>query len=123
MVGIGILMVITGVIALVLYLRKRLFDTKWFQYWCMLMTPSGFIAILAGWFVTEVGRQPYVVYNILRTSEVSSPVLGQYIFASLITFVIAYAFIFGGGIYYIITLIKKGPSTTNIVTSNIDVIN
>jgi cytochrome d ubiquinol oxidase subunit I len=58
MVGIGILMVITGVIALVLYLRKRLFDTKWFQYWCMLMTPSGFIAILAGWFVTEVGRQP-----------------------------------------------------------------
>jgi cytochrome d ubiquinol oxidase subunit I len=85
------------------------------------MTPSGFIAILAGWFVTEVGRQPYVVYNILRTSEVSSPVLGQYIFASLIAFVIVYAFIFGGDIYYIITLIKKGPSTTTIVTSSIDV--
>lgn len=118
MVGIGILMVITGVIALVLYLRKRLFDTKWFQYWCMLMTPSGFIAILAGWFVTEVGRQPYVVYKILRTSEVFSPVLGQYIFASLIAFVIVYAFIFGGGIYYIITLIKKGPSTTTIVLRN-----
>lgn len=60
----------------------------------------------------------YVVYNILRTSEVSSPVLGQYIFASLIAFVIVYAFIFGGGIYYIITLIKKGPSTTTIVLGN-----
>ncbi len=110
MVGIGILMIITGAIAVVLYLRKRLFDTKWFQYWCMLMTPTGFVAVLSGWFVTEVGRQPYIVYNIIRTSEASSPVLGQHIFASLIAFVIVYVFIFGGGVYYIITLIRKGPS-------------
>ncbi|MCC8397767.1 MAG: cytochrome ubiquinol oxidase subunit I [Rickettsia endosymbiont of Labidopullus appendiculatus] len=110
MVGIGILMIITGAIAVVLYLRKRLFDTKWFQYWCMLMMPTGFIAVLSGWFVTEIGRQPYIVYNIIRTSEASSPVLGQYIFASLIAFVIVYAFIFGGAIYYIINLIKKGPT-------------
>lgn len=109
MVGIGILMIITGAIAVVLYLRKRLFDTKWFQYWCMLMTPTGFIAVLSGWFVTEVGRQPYIVYNIIRTSEASSPVLGQHIFASLIAFVIVYVFIFGSATYYIINLIKKGP--------------
>ncbi|WP_425362540.1 cytochrome ubiquinol oxidase subunit I [Candidatus Tisiphia endosymbiont of Hybos culiciformis] len=109
MVGIGILMIITGAIAVVLYLRKRLFDTKWFQYWCMLMTPTGFIAVLSGWFVTEIGRQPYIVYNIIRTSEASSPVLGQHIFASLIAFVIVYVFIFGSATYYIIDLIKKGP--------------
>ncbi len=113
MVGIAILMLTTGIIASVLYLRKRLFDTRWFQYWCMLMTPAGFVAILAGWFVTEIGRQPYVVYNILRTSEVSSPILGQYIFTSLMAFIIVYTFVFGGGIYYIIYLIRKGPSTIN----------
>ncbi|WP_375319395.1 cytochrome ubiquinol oxidase subunit I [Candidatus Tisiphia endosymbiont of Oplodontha viridula] len=113
MVGIGVLMIITGAIAVVLYLRKRLFDTKWFQYWCMLMTPTGFIAVLSGWFVTEVGRQPYIVYNLIRTSEASSPVLGQHIFASLIAFVIVYVFIFGSATYYIINLIKKGP---NIIT-------
>ncbi len=113
MVGIGMLMIITGVIAVVLYLRKRLFDTKWFQYWCMLMTPTGFVAVLSGWFVTEIGRQPYIVYNIIRTSEASSPVLGQYIFTSLIAFVIVYVFIFGSATYYIIDLIKKGP---NIIT-------
>ncbi|MCC8483299.1 MAG: cytochrome ubiquinol oxidase subunit I [Rickettsia endosymbiont of Labidopullus appendiculatus] len=110
MVGIGMLMIITGVIAVVLYLRKRLFDTKWFQYWCMLMTPTGFVAVLSGWFVTEIGRQPYIVYNIIRTSEASSPVLGQYIFTSLIAFVIVYVFIFGSATYYIIDLIKKGPT-------------
>ena len=69
MVGIGMLMVATGAIAVVLYFRKRLFDTRWFQLWCMALTPSGFIAVIAGWFVTEIGRQPYVVYGILRTSD------------------------------------------------------
>jgi cytochrome bd ubiquinol oxidase subunit I len=59
MVGIGVMMMLTGVMALVLHLRKRLFDTGWFQLWCMVMTPAGFAAVLAGWFVTEIGRQPY----------------------------------------------------------------
>lgn len=60
MVGIGFLMVFTGIAGLYLYLKKRLYNAKWFQYWYMLMSPSGFIAVLAGWFVTEVGRQPYI---------------------------------------------------------------
>ena len=74
MVGIGMLMILTGLMALVLHFKKRLFDTRWFQYWCMALAPSGFIAVLAGWFVTEIGRQPYIVYEILRTSEAVSPV-------------------------------------------------
>ena len=63
MVGVGMAMILTGVIAVFLYYRKRLFDTPGFQLWCMAMTPTGFIAVLAGWFVTEVGRQPWVAYG------------------------------------------------------------
>ena len=109
MVGIGMLMILTGAIALVLHFKKRLFDTRWFQYWCMALAPSGFIAVLAGWFVTEIGRQPYVVYGILRTSDMVSPVAASSIAISLTAFVITYAFIFGAGTYYIFHLINKGP--------------
>ncbi|MFY9589725.1 cytochrome ubiquinol oxidase subunit I [Rickettsia endosymbiont of Halotydeus destructor] len=108
MVGIGFLMIFTGIAGLCLYLRKKLYTTKWFQYWYIAMSPSGFIAVLAGWFVTETGRQPYVVYNLLRTSEVASPVLGEYILISLIAFIIVYAIVFGSGLYYIMHLIIKG---------------
>ena len=111
MVGIGMLMIATGIIALVLYFRKRLFDTHWFQYWCMALTPSGFIAVLAGWFVTEVGRQPWIVYGLMKTSESVSPVIGTSIAISLTAFVFVYAFVFGAGTYYILKLIGKGPGT------------
>ena len=109
MVGIGVLMIATGVIAIVLYLRKRLFDTRWFQYWCMALTPTGFIAVLAGWFVTEVGRQPWIVQGLLRTSDATSPVMGASVAISLTAFVIVYGFVFGAGSYYILKLIGKGP--------------
>ncbi len=55
MVGLGTLMILTGVIAAILFLQKKLFDTPWFQGWCMLLTPAGFISVVAGWCVTEVG--------------------------------------------------------------------
>lgn len=109
MVGIGMLMITTGIIALILFLRKRLFDTRWFQYWCMALTPAGFIAVLAGWFVTEIGRQPYIIYGVMRTAEAVSPVLGSPIALSLAAFVVVYAFVFGAGVYYISRLIAKGP--------------
>jgi cytochrome d ubiquinol oxidase subunit I len=109
MVGIGMLMIATGLIALVLFFKKRLFETAWFQYWCMALTPAGFIAVLAGWFVTEIGRQPYVVYGLLRTAEAASPVSASPIAISLLAFVVVYAFVFGAGSYYILKLIAKGP--------------
>lgn len=111
MVGIGILMILTGAIAIVLYVKKRLFDARWFQYWCMALTPSGFIAVLAGWFVTEVGRQPWIIHNVMRSSESVSPVVGSSIAISLAAFVFTYLFVFGAGTYYIIKLIRKGPQT------------
>jgi cytochrome d ubiquinol oxidase subunit I len=109
MVGIGMLMILTGVMALLLHLRKRLFDTPWFQYWCMALTPSGFIAVLAGWFVTEIGRQPYIIYGVMRTAEAVSPVGGQPIALSLAAFFITYVVVFGAGVYYIGRLIARGP--------------
>jgi len=109
MVGVGIMMIATGVIGLVLYLRKRLFDTKWFQVWCMALTPGGFIAVLAGWFVTEIGRQPYIVYGFMKTAEATSPVSAGPIAISLLAFVVVYVFVFGAGSYYILKLIAKGP--------------
>jgi cytochrome d ubiquinol oxidase subunit I len=109
MVGIGMLMIATGVIAIVLYIRKRLFDTRWFQYWCMALTPAGFAAVLAGWFVTEVGRQPWIVHGLLRTADVTSPVTGTSITISLAAFFIVYVFVFGAGSYYILKLIGRGP--------------
>lgn len=111
MVVIGFAMVLTGVMAVVLHWRKRLFDTRWFQLWCMALTPSGFIAVIAGWFVTEIGRQPWVAYGVIRTSEGVSPVLGEQVAFSLLAFVVVYTVIFGAAAYYILQLIRKGPNT------------
>ena len=115
MVGIGVLMIATGIAGLVLYIKKRLFDTRWFQYWCMAMTPSGFVAVLAGWFVTEIGRQPFIIQNVMRTAEAASPVAGASVAISLAAFVIVYGFVFGAGSYYILKLIGKGPEPSEEV--------
>ena len=109
MVAIGFAMILTGIIAAFLYFKKNIFETRWFLYWCAALTPSGFIAVLAGWFVTEVGRQPYTVYGVIRTADSLSPVIGTQIAISLAIFIIVYTFIFGAGTYYILKLIKKGP--------------
>ncbi|MBX2833364.1 MAG: cytochrome ubiquinol oxidase subunit I [Micavibrio sp.] len=111
MVGIGMAMILTGIIALILFFRKKLFDSRLFQLWCMALTPAGFIAILAGWFVTEVGRQPYTAYGVIRTSESVSPVLGEHVALSLAAFIVVYTVLFGAATYYIIKLIRKGPGT------------
>jgi cytochrome d ubiquinol oxidase subunit I len=112
MVGLGMLMIATGLMAIVLYFKKRLFDTRWFQYWCMALTPAGFVSVLAGWFVTEVGRQPWIVQGLIRTQDATSPVMGTSIAISLAAFVIVYVFVFGAGSYYILSLIGKGPEET-----------
>ena len=77
------------------------------------MGPSGLVALLAGWFVTEVGRQPWVVYGVLRTMEASSAHSAQTMSISLICFVVGYLAIFGLGIFYLIRLLGKGPELSN----------
>jgi cytochrome d ubiquinol oxidase subunit I len=73
------------------------------------MIPSGFIAVLTGWWVAEVGRQPWVVYGITRTAEAATPLPVSSVVASLITFVVVYLGIFGAGLYYLVKLFRTGP--------------
>jgi cytochrome d ubiquinol oxidase subunit I len=111
MVGIGMLMILVGALSATQYFRKKLFDSRWLHGLWMLMMPSGFIALLAGWFVTEIGRQPWTAYGVIRTIHSVSPaILGPQVAWSLLAFVVMYIFVFGSGIYYILTLIGKGIS-------------
>ena len=110
MLAVGSLMLLTGLFAVILYARKKLFTARWFQLWCMALTPSGFIAVIAGWCVTEIGRQPYVVYGVLKTADAVSPVVGGQVAISLAIFVVVYSLIFGAATYYILKLIRTGPA-------------
>lgn len=109
MVGIGLLMLALGTVSAIQYFRGRLFEARWLHLGWILMMPTGFIAILAGWFVTEIGRQPWTAYGVIRTMHSVSPgILSSQVFFSLLAFVLIYTFIFGAGSYYILQLISKG---------------
>lgn len=109
MVGLGLLMILLSFTSAVQYCRKKLFTSRLLQAGWMLMMPSGFVAVLAGWFVNEVGRQPYTVYGVIRTAESVSPaIIGSQVGWSLLAFVIMYTLVFGAGSYYILKLIRKG---------------
>lgn len=109
MVGIGMLFIATGLAGAILWWRGALFSTQWFLKGTSYMWPLGFIAILAGWFVTEQGRQPWLVYGLLRTADGISPVPGASVFGTLVLFVFTYGIVFAMGLYYINRLITKGP--------------
>jgi cytochrome d ubiquinol oxidase subunit I len=112
MVGIGVIMIALGIGGAILWLMGRLYTTRWYLHAMYWSWPLGFIAVLAGWFVTEVGRQPWTVYGILRTADSVSPVAGGKVLASLILFVLVYSVIFGAGLYYIAKLVRRGPVET-----------
>jgi cytochrome d ubiquinol oxidase subunit I len=110
MVGIGLLMIAVGMISLYLRLRGRLYDSPPFLRLCHYCLPLGFVAMLAGWFTTEIGRQPWTVYGLLRTSESTSPVLaGGHVLTSLLVYVLVYAALFGAGAYYLYRIVQDGP--------------
>ncbi len=109
MVGLGLCMLFLGIASTLQYFRGKLFEGRWLHTAWICMIPSGFLALLAGWFVTEVGRQPYIAYGVLRTAESISPaVLGPQIAWSLMAFVVMYTFVFGAGSYYMLKLVRKG---------------
>lgn len=113
MVSLGMLMILTGIVSLIQFFRGKLFSSRWLHIWWVMMMPSGFIALLAGWFVTEIGRQPFIVYNVIRTAQAATPAnVGPEVAWSLVFFVVTYTFIFGAGSYYICKLIRKGLLTT-----------
>jgi cytochrome d ubiquinol oxidase subunit I len=109
MVGLGMLMLLTAVLGLLLRKSGRLYETRWFQRLVLVMGPSGVLALLAGWITTEVGRQPWTVYGVLRTEDSVSPVSAQLTGVSLLIFVIVYFAVFGTGVYYMLKLMHRGP--------------
>ncbi len=109
MVGIGFLMIAIGLVGAWLWWRGSLFRAQWYLRPVAQSWPLGFIAILAGWWVTETGRQPWIAQGILRTAHAASPVSFEAVLVSLLLFIFVYGVVFSLGIYYINRLIEKGP--------------
>jgi cytochrome d ubiquinol oxidase subunit I len=109
MVGLGVLMLVTGLWSLWARFRGTLYTGKWLHRAALLMAPSGFVAVLAGWYTTEVGRQPFTVYGLLRTSDSLSNIDPEAVGASLVAFIIVYFVVFGAGVFYILRTVGKTP--------------
>ncbi|KGQ20207.1 Cytochrome bd ubiquinol oxidase, subunit I protein [Lysobacter dokdonensis DS-58] len=111
MVGIGTLMLLLTLASLWQWRRGRLFDSPWVLRGWNLMLPAGFVAMLSGWYVVEIGRQPWVVYGALRTANALTPTLAAgSVWASLITFFVVYAIVFGAGTWYLVRMVRSGPA-------------
>jgi len=109
MVGLWTLMLVLVLVGTWLRLRKRLYQARWFHVACAFASPLPFLAILSGWTVTEVGRQPYVVYGYLRTAQAVSPVAGAAVFGSLALFTLVYTTLLGAFFFYATRTVLRGP--------------
>ncbi len=109
MVAIGFAMLGVGLWSLLARTRRKLYDWPWLHRAALVMGPSGFVAVIAGWVTTEVGRQPYTVWGILRTADSASPLDAPAVAASLLAFVMVYFAVFGAGVWYILHLMRHVP--------------
>ena len=110
MVGMGLVMLAIAWGGLLLRWRGRLAQARWFLWCAFLSFPSGFVAVLSGWFTAEVGRQPWVVYGLLRTADAVTPSLrGIDVLVSLVGYVLVYAVLMGFGLRYLYKLLRRGP--------------
>ncbi len=113
MVGLGLLILAYAWCGAVL-LRKQAMPPRWFLHGAVWLIPAGFIATVAGWWVAETGRQPWVVYGILRTADVASQQPASLVLTSLLTFVAVYAAVMAAYLYYLLKVIRKGPAAEPI---------
>lgn len=111
MVGMGMIMLALGAWGAALWMFRRVDGATWYHRALVLAAPCGFVAVLAGWVSAEVGRQPYVVYGVLRTADAVSPVPAGSVALSLLFFMVVYAIVFTAGALYILRLMAKGPDT------------
>jgi cytochrome d ubiquinol oxidase subunit I len=109
MVGLGLLMFALGLWSLLARLRRRLCDWRWLHRFAVAMGPAGFVAVICGWVTTEVGRQPWLIYGLLRTRDAVSPIAAPGVTGSLVAFVIVYFAVFGAGTLYILRLMARPP--------------
>ncbi len=109
MVGLGLLMLALGAFSVLARVRRSLYDWPLLHRFALVMGPAGFVAVLAGWVTTEVGRQPFTVYNLLRTEHSAAPLDAPAVAASLLAFVIVYFVVFSAGTGYILKLMGHAP--------------
>jgi cytochrome d ubiquinol oxidase subunit I len=110
MVGIGVIMLFVAMAGQVLRLRGRLWESVWFLRLCQWVAPLGFVAVIAGWTTTEVGRQPWTVYGLLRTADSVSPSLtGTDVTLSLAFYIVVYLIMFPTGVSFMAGLVRRGP--------------
>lgn len=109
MVGLGVMMIFLGLWSLLLRRNGRLHTSRAFLTVALCMGPAGLLALLAGWVTTEMGRQPWVVYGLMRTADASSPLEAAQVGLSLLLFIVVYFALFGAGIGYMLRLVHKGP--------------
>jgi len=112
MVALGFGMLGIGMWSLWARWRGRLYHAPWLHRAALAMAPSGLIAVLAGWITTEVGRQPFTVYGLLRTADSAAPLAAPAVGASLVAFIIIYFTVFGAGTFYILRLMGHVPSSS-----------
>jgi cytochrome d ubiquinol oxidase subunit I len=111
MLAIGGLFLLMIVVALWLRYRGHLYDSVYFLRACMWVSPLGFVAVIAGWTMTEVGRQPWTVYGLLRTAQSVTPSLtGSDVLLSLIGYMAAYLVIFPAGVFFMMRVVDRGPT-------------
>ncbi len=111
MVGLGLAMIALGWWSLVQRFRRRLYASPLLWRAAVVMGPAGFLALLSGWTVTEVGRQPFTVYGLLRTADSASPIATAGVAASLAAFVVVYFIVFGTGFLFLLRLMARPPVT------------
>jgi cytochrome bd ubiquinol oxidase subunit I len=109
MYGIAIVMFGVAVASLWLRWRGRLFTSRWFLRALLVMTPSGVVATLGGWYLAETGRQPWVIYGILRTIDAVSPVPADALLSSLVAFVCIYGLFGTSFVLFAFRMIRRGP--------------
>jgi cytochrome d ubiquinol oxidase subunit I len=109
MVGLGLGMLALGVASLIARARGALFSTRALHRAALLMGPAGLIAVIAGWFTTEVGRQPYTIYHLLRTAQSASPIAAPAVAASLAAFAVVYFTVFGAGVFFLFRMMSQPP--------------
>ncbi|WP_420388821.1 cytochrome ubiquinol oxidase subunit I [Marinobacter sp.] len=115
MVGLGMLMILFGLAGLVLRAGGRYWRTPWFLQGLRFMSLTPFVAVLAGWFVTEIGRAPWLVYGLMNQSEAVTPSLtGGMALFSLIGYIVVYALVFSAGVYYLMRVLYVGMEDDDV---------
>jgi cytochrome d ubiquinol oxidase subunit I len=120
MVGIGFLALIVPWWGLWLWHRAQLDQSGWFLAACIGMIPLGFVATLAGWITAEAGRQPWIVYGLMRTADAISPVAASAVASSFLLFIVVYNILLVTYAYFVVRLAWHGPDDRLPVVANVN---